>query len=96
MDRKKALPLLEEVMEIRASVEQEGDWLFKEWDSTPIREGYRNSARNLAYYMGLQTEGYEGTAGKTDSLGCFVAWASGGGCARYTECGHPDTRLHRG
>ncbi|CAM2843376.1 pyruvate kinase [Salinicoccus roseus] len=54
MDRKKALPLLEEVMEIRASVEQEGDWLFKEWDSTPIREGYRNSARNLAYYMAFR------------------------------------------
>ena len=54
MDRKKALPLLEEVMEIRDSVEQEGRWLFDEWDRIPIREGYRDSARNLAYYMAFR------------------------------------------
>ncbi|WP_342387600.1 pyruvate kinase [Salinicoccus bachuensis] len=54
MDRKHVLPLLEEVMEIRASVEQEGDWLFDEWDRRPIRDAYRNSARNLAYYMAFR------------------------------------------
>ncbi|TVT27807.1 hypothetical protein FO441_08870 [Salinicoccus cyprini] len=54
MDRKNAQPLLDEVMDVRASVRQEGDDLFSEWNRDGIREAYSNSARNLAYYMAFR------------------------------------------
>src|SRR5699024_10069706 len=54
MDRTEGRELLEEVMEIRKSVIEEGDRLYDRWNRTPIRAAYENSARNLAYYMAFR------------------------------------------
>ncbi|MFC3418751.1 pyruvate kinase [Salinicoccus hispanicus] len=56
MNRKDAQILFREVMDVRASVRQEGDALFSEWSRNGIREVYRNSARNLAYYMAFRSK----------------------------------------
>lgn len=55
MNRKDARMLLHEVMDVRESVKQEGDVLFDEWSRNGMREAYRHSARNLAYYMAFRS-----------------------------------------
>lgn len=46
--------LLKKVMEVRKFVIEEGNSLYEEWNETPIRKEYEDSARNMAYYMAFR------------------------------------------
>ncbi|GAB3058667.1 pyruvate kinase [Salinicoccus sesuvii] len=56
MNRNDAQVLLQEVMDVRDAVIQQGDALFNEWNRDGMREAYTHSAANLAYYMAFRSQ----------------------------------------
>ncbi len=52
--RKKAVDVLEKMLEVRKGVKADGEALYRSWAAYDIREAYQVSARNLAYYMAFR------------------------------------------
>lgn len=52
--RKKAVDVMEEMLKVRENVVTDGEKLYRSWGEYDIRESYRVSARNLAYYMAFR------------------------------------------
>ncbi|SOC41024.1 pyruvate kinase [Salinicoccus kekensis] len=52
--RKKAVDVMEEMLKVRERVTRDGEELYRSWEEYDIRESYRVSARNLAYYMAFR------------------------------------------
>jgi pyruvate kinase len=55
MKSQDAFVLLESLIELRHKVHEEGNALYSRWAPQIKREQFKNSARNLAYYLALRT-----------------------------------------
>ena len=51
---KEALPLLEDIKQIRRQVAKDGEHILESWQGGEVREEYIQSLRNLAYYMAFR------------------------------------------
>ncbi|CAD2071415.1 pyruvate kinase [Jeotgalicoccus coquinae] len=53
---KEAVPLLEEVKQIRQQVRKDGREILERWQQREVREDYKHSLKNLASYMAFRRE----------------------------------------